>query len=141
MQNKPVNLLFRDDLKPEDFNDDTIGRALDRLFENDPTKIFMQIALKTANVLGISRKFLHLDSTTISVQGEYNFEDTDRIPIRITKGHAKNKRYDLNQFVVSPITGSQADFPFRMAVLSGNTSDKTQFREVIKKFSRDLASS
>ena len=141
MQNKPVNLLFREELKQEDFNDDTIGRALDRLFENDPTKIFMQIALKTANVLGISRKFLHLDSTTISVQGEYNFEDTDRIPIRITKGHAKNKRYDLNQFVVSPITGSQADFPFRMAVLSGNTSDKTQFREVIKKFPRDLASS
>lgn len=139
MQNKPVNLLFREDLKPEDFNDDTIGRALDRLFENDPTKIFMQIAFKTANVLGISRKFLHLDSTTISVQGEYNFEDTDQIPIRITKGHAKNKRYDLNQFVVSLITGSQADFPFWMEVLSGNTSDKTQFREVIEKFSRDLA--
>ena len=46
MQNKPVNLLFRKDLKTEDFNDDTMGRALDRPFENDPTKIFMQITLR-----------------------------------------------------------------------------------------------
>ena len=119
MQNTPVNLLFRKDLKPEDFNDDIVGHALDRPFENDPTKIFMQIILKTTNVLGISR--------TISVQGEYSFEDTDQIPIRITEEHAKNKRYDPNQFVVSLITDFHADFPFRVDVLSGNTSDKAQF--------------
>ncbi|MEA1944922.1 MAG: IS1634 family transposase, partial [Euryarchaeota archaeon] len=141
MRNKLVNLFFREELKPDDFNDDTIGRTLDRLFENNAMSIFMQIALNTANRLGISRKFLHPDSTTMSVQGEYKFEDVDQIPIKITKGHAKNKRYDLNQFVVSLITGSQADFPFRMAVLSGNTSDKKHFREVIEKFSEELSES
>ena len=87
MQNTPVNLLFRKDLKPEDFNDDIVGHALDRPFENDLTKIFMQI----------------------------------------TEEHAKNKRYDPNQFVVSLITDFHADFPFRVDVLSGNTSDKAQF--------------
>ncbi|KAB2944275.1 MAG: transposase [Candidatus Methanoperedens nitroreducens] len=84
MRNKPTELFFREELKPEDFNDDTIGRTLERLYENDPTKIFMHIALKVADTLRISRKFLHLDTTTMSVHGEYKFEDNDQVPIKIS---------------------------------------------------------
>src|SRR3972149_3008401 len=139
MRNKPTELFFREDLKPEDFNDDTIGRSLERLFENNPTKIFMHIALKTADKLGISRKFLHLDTTTMSVHGEYKFDDIDQVPIKITNGFSKDKRFDLKQFVISLITSSQSDFPVWMDVLSGNSSDKTHFRDVIKKFSKELS--
>ena len=78
MGNKPVELFFREGLKAEEFNDDTLGRALDRLYENDPTNVFMHIALKAAKTLGIERKFLHLDTTTMSVHGEYKIaEDMD----------------------------------------------------------------
>jgi len=66
MKNKPMELFFREDLRPGDFNDDTLDRALDRLYENNPTSIFMHIALKTAKTFGIERKFLHLDTTVIS---------------------------------------------------------------------------
>lgn len=141
MKNKPIELFFDKDLKPEDFNDDTMDRALDRLFENNPTSIFMHIALKTAKKFGIERKFLHLDTTTMSVQGEYKSKEADMVPIKITNGHAKNKRYDLNQFVISLITSSHADFPLWMSVLSGNTSDKKHFREVIQQFSKELSQS
>lgn len=141
MKNKPIELFFDKDLKPEDFNDDTMDRALDRLFENNPTSIFMHIALKTAKKFGIERKFLHLDTTTMSVQGEYKSKEADMVPIKITNGHAKNKRYDLNQFVISLITSSRADFPLWMSVLSGNTSDKKHFREVIQQFSKELSQS
>lgn len=141
MKNKPMELFFREDLKPEDFNDDTLDRALDRLYENNPTSIFMHIALKTAEKFGIERKFLHLDTTTMSVQGEYKFEEEDMVPIQITNGHAKNKRYDLNQFVISLISSSHADFPLWMSVLSGNSSDKKHFREVIQQFSKELSDS
>ncbi len=139
MRNKPIELFFREDLKPEDFNEDTIGRSLERLFGNNPTKIFMHIALKTADKLGIGRKFLHLDTTTMSVHGEYKFEDIDQVPITITHGFSKDKRFDLKQFVISLITSSQSDFPVWMDVLSGNSSDKTHFRDVIKKFSKELS--
>lgn len=139
MRNKPTELFFREELKPEDFNDDTIGRTLERLYENDPTKIFMHIALKVADTLRISRKFLHLDTTTMSVHGEYKFEDNDQVPIKITHGYSKDKRFDLKQFIISLITTSQADFPLWMDVLSGNCSDKTHFRDVIKKFSNELS--
>ncbi|MDD1744971.1 MAG: IS1634 family transposase, partial [Candidatus Methanoperedens sp.] len=141
MKNKPIELFFRNDLTPEDFNDDTLDRALDRLYENNPTSIFMHIALKTAKKFGIERKFLHLDTTSMSVQGEYKFEDEDMVPIQITNGHAKNKRYDLNQFVISLISSSHADFPLWMSVLSGNSSDKKHFREVIQQFSKELSDS
>jgi len=141
MKNKPMELFFREDLKPRDFNDDTLDRALDRLYENNPTSIFMHIALKTAETFGIERKFLHLDTTSMSVQGEYKFEEEDMVPIQITNGHAKNKRYDLNQFVISLISSSHADFPLWMSVLSGNTSDKKHFREVIQQFSKELSKS
>jgi transposase len=141
MKNKPMELFFRNDLKPEDFNDDTLDRALDRLYENNPTSIFMHIALKTAKKFGIERKFLHLDTTTMSVQGEYKFEEEDMVPIQITNGHAKNKRFDLNQFVISLISSSHADFPLWMSVLSGNSSDKKHFREVIQQFSKELSDS
>jgi transposase len=72
MKNKPMELFFHEDLKPGDFNNDTLDRALDRLYENNPTSIFMHIALKTAKKFGIERKFLHLDTTSMSVHGEYN---------------------------------------------------------------------
>ncbi len=139
MRNKPTELFFREELKPEDFNDDTIGRTLDKLFGNNPTTIFMHIALKVADALGIARKFLHLDTTTMSVHGEYKFEDIDQIPIEITNGYPKNKRFDMKQFIISLITSSHADFPLWMDVLSGNCSDKTHFRDVIKKFSKELS--
>ena len=46
MKNKPVHLFFSRYLQPEDFNDDTLGRALDRIYENDPTSIFMHESSK-----------------------------------------------------------------------------------------------
>jgi transposase len=77
----------------------------------------------------------------MSVQGEYKFEEEDMVPIQITNGHSKNKRFDLNQFVISLISSSHADFPLWMSVLSGNSSDKKHFREVIQKFSKELSDS
>jgi transposase len=140
MHNKPVELLVREDLKPEDFNDDTLGRTLDRLYQNDPTQIFMHITLRVAKLLGVERKFLHLDTTTMSVHGEYQQQEDEMVPITITYGRpAKNGRNDLKQFIVSLITLSQSDLPLWLDVLSGNASDKKHFPEVIKKFSKELA--
>ena len=139
MKNKPVELLIREGLKPEDFNDDTLGRALDRLYKADPTTIFMHIALMVAKLLGIERKFLHLDTTTMSVHGKYEFKNEDMIPITITHGYSKNGRNDLKQFLISLITTSQADLPMWVKALSGNTSDKKHFPQVIKEFSKKLS--
>jgi transposase len=80
MHNKPVELLVREGLKPEDFNDDALGRALDRLYQNNPTQIFMHISLKAAKLVGVEKKFLHLDTTTMSVHGQYQQQEEDMTP-------------------------------------------------------------
>ncbi len=140
MRNKPVELLIREAPKPEDFNDDTLGRALDRLYQNIPTQIFTHIALKAAKLVGVEKKFLHLDTTTMSVHGQHQQQEDEMTPITITYGRPKkNGRNDLKQFIVSLITLSRSDLPIWLDVLSGNSSDKNHFPEVIKRFSKELA--
>lgn len=139
MRNKPVQLFFDRDLLPEDFNDDTLGRALDRIYDNDPTNIFMKVAMKVAEMEGIKRNFFHLDTTTMSVHGQYFPDDDDTVAINITHGYPKNKRFDLKQFIISLITVSESDLPMWVDALSGNVSDKEHFREVIRNYAKMLA--
>jgi len=84
MATKPVEILIREGLKAEDFNDDVLGRTLDKLYRAGPEGIFMRIA---ANAYGeYSGRFLHNDTTSMSLQGEYEHEegDIDAVPIQIT---------------------------------------------------------
>jgi transposase len=129
MATKPVEILIRQGLKAEWFNDDVLGRTLDKLFRAGPETVFMQIA---ANAYGeYSGRFLHNDTTTMSLQGEYEHEegDIDAVPIWITHGHSKDHRPDLKQFVVSLVMSDS--LPVFIQALSGNTSDKNHFREIV----------
>jgi len=73
MATKPVELLIREWLKADDFNDDVLGRTLDKLRDNGPESAFMQI---TANAYReCSGRFLHGDTTSINLQGEYKHEE------------------------------------------------------------------
>mgnify|MGYP001052246041 CR=1 FL=1 len=139
MSNKPVHLFFNKDLQPEDFNDDTLGRSLDRIFDHDPTNIFMKVAMKVAKMEGIKRNFFHLDTSTMSVHGNYFHDDDDTAAIEITHGYPKNKRFDLKQFIISLITVSESDLPMWVDALSGNVADKEHFREVIRNYAKMLS--
>ncbi len=44
MKNKPVDLLIGEGLQAEDFNDDTLGRALDEIQQMGVTELFARIA-------------------------------------------------------------------------------------------------
>ncbi|MEW6716529.1 MAG: DUF4277 domain-containing protein [Chloroflexota bacterium] len=62
MHNKPVDLLIGPELVAEDFNDDTLGRSLDRLFEVGVTEVFAKVAAHALQIYGIEHHFYHLDS-------------------------------------------------------------------------------
>ncbi|KAF5431191.1 Transposase [Candidatus Methanophagaceae archaeon] len=136
MATKPVELLIRAGLKADDFNDDVLGRTLDKLCENGPESAFIQI---TANAYrACSRHFLHGDTTSINLQGEYKHEegDLDAVPIEITHGYSKDRRPDLKQFVISLVMSDS--LPVFIQALSGNTSDKNHFREMVKEYGQSL---
>ena len=73
-----------------------------------------------------------IDTTTMSLQGEYKHEegDLDAVPIKITQGFSKDHRQGLKQFVISLVMSD--DLPVFIQALSGNASDKNHFREIAK---------
>ena len=139
MAGKPVKLLFKNGLESEDFNDDTIGRALDRIYENNPTNIFMNVSFEALRKMGVDRNYFHLDTTSISVHGNYKNSEGEGVPIEITRGHSKDGRSDLKQYMISLITVSNSSIPTWICALNGNTSDKTHFRDDVNKYSKILA--
>ena len=140
MKTKPVEILIRKDLTADDFNEYTLGRTLDKLFKAGLESIFIQIAANAYKHLGygFSDSFFHSDTTSMSVHGEYEHEegDIDAVPIEITHGYSKDHRPDLKQFVISLIVSK--GLPIFIQTLSGNTSDKTHFRELVLKYGKSL---
>jgi len=135
-QNKPVDVLLREGLQAEDFNDDTLGRALDKLYEAGVTEVFAQVASHALRVFGIAHTFYHLDSTTFSLDGEYDSEGYGGI--EITHGYSKDHRPDLKQVVVSLICSYQSALPVWFEALDGNSCDKKTFPKTIQAYVRQM---
>jgi len=60
--NKPLDRLLRPGLTAEMLNDDSLGRALDLLYETGLTEIFAQVASHALRLFGIQYRFVHLDT-------------------------------------------------------------------------------
>ena len=64
-------LLLGKAVAPEAFNDDTVGRVLDRLYDVGTMKIFTACAVRADQAFGLDKRYVHFDTTSISVYGDY----------------------------------------------------------------------
>lgn len=136
LKDKPVDRLIHPGLETSDFNDDVLGRTLDKLFSAGLESIFLRIASAVGQkYTEFMTKFLHCDTTSMSVHGEYNHGDRE-IPIEITYGYSKDGRPDLKQFIISMITCNS--LPIFLTTLSGNTSDRVHFKEMIQEYGQQI---
>src|SRR5438132_572994 len=120
-------LLLGKAVAPETFQDDTAGRVLDRLYATGTMKVFTACAVRADRVFGFDKRYVHFDTTSITVHGEYlPPEDAkeQEVPFRITYGYSKDKRPDLKQFVFSTLCVDRA-VPLWGKPEDGNASDKT----------------
>lgn len=62
-EDKAIEHLLGKGIKPEDLNDDKLGRVMDKLYRYGLTKVFLIIALEVVKKYKISTKYSHLDST------------------------------------------------------------------------------
>ena len=93
---RPVNRFLRKDCENA-INDDRLRRTLDRIFASGCDPLFASLATQAALRFGVSKKFRHLDSTSMQVHGEYdNHEDIGLV----TFGYSKDHRPDLKQFMI-----------------------------------------
>ncbi|MGB9683289.1 MAG: IS1634 family transposase, partial [bacterium] len=135
-ENIPTERLLGKEILPEDINEDTVGRTLDRIYEYGPTKLFTEIALKVMKKLSVEPLLLHLNTTSFSVEGGYEGDDGESA-IEITFGYPKDGRWDLKQFILSMAT-NQYGMPLFEEIHSGNKSDKEIIRQTFKKLKEEL---
>jgi transposase len=120
-------LLLGKAVAPEAFQDDTVGRVLERLYDTGTMKVFTACAIRADRVFGFDKRYVHFDTTSIMVYGDYlppeEAEESAK-PFRITYGYSKDKRPDLKQFVLSTLCVDRA-VPLWGKPEDGNASDKT----------------
>ncbi len=145
---KATEHLIGEGVTPEQLNDDRIGRALDKYYQAGTTKLFTAIALKAAMKFQVEMKSVHLDSSSISVEGEYkscqkegqvieaeSLEREDEMKaIKIVHGYSRDRRPDLKQFIIDTIVTGDGDVPLYLKIDDGNADDKSVFVERLKEF-------
>jgi transposase len=131
-QNKPLSRLIAPGIQASHLNDDTLGRALDTLYETGVTALYSLIAATAARRLGLTPTFSHLDTTSFHVDGRYNSDEPPAEQVvHITPGYSRDHRPDLNQVMLELIVEHQAGIPVLMQPLSGNSHDGTVFGQVV----------
>src|SRR6266571_893737 len=132
-QNKPISRLIAPGILASHLNDDTLGRALDTLYDFGVTALYSLIAATAARRLGLTPTFTHLDTTSFHVDGRYNSDEApDEQVVHITRGYSRDHRPDLNQVMLELVVEHQAGIPVLMKPLSGNSSDSKAFGQVVR---------
>ncbi len=141
---KATEHLFGEGIYPEYFNDDKIGRVMDKLYKIGLSNIFLSIALVAFKKYGIDNKYSHLDSTSISFQGDYARcqtvmpENLEPVPIKIVHGYSKDKRPDLKQFLINLIASGDGGVPLFLSCGNGNDNDKAKFAIILSNFKKQV---
>ena len=134
-------LLLGKAVPPEAFQDDTVGRILERLYATGTMKVFTACAVRADRVFGFDKRYVHFDTTSITVYGDYRPPEEageSEVPFQITYGYSKDTRPDLKQFVLSTLCVDRA-VPLWGKPENGNASDKTVNNTVLSNIATFLA--
>lgn len=111
----------------ESLHDDTIGRALDRLFDADRGTLLTAVVVRARERFRIRLHELHNDTTSIRLTGQYRAARGRSIRGRrapwITYGHSKDHRPDLKQLLWVLTTSADGGIPVQFRSADGNVSD------------------
>jgi len=130
-----IELLVGKDIDASSFSDDNIGRLLDRIYAYGTSKLFSEVSLEAVKEFDMPTTQIHHDTTSVSVWG--NYKDNNG-PFEINKGHSKDRRPDLSQFVLSLLC-IEKDIPIETRIYSGNEDDKTISAQILKRISSYMA--
>ena len=147
-QDKAIERLLGEGVKPDYLNDDKIGRVMDELYKYGLNDIFIEVVLEVIKKFKIELKYSHLDSTSFHLDGEYKRgedeeeQEEEKIikerPIFIKKGYSRDHRPDLKQCVLDLITSQDGDIPLFVRAGDGNESDKAVFGKILVEFKKQI---
>lgn len=114
--------------KSASINSFKAGRALERIGQANPEKLYETLALSAVKQAGIPTERLHADTTTLSFYGEYDVERLDLTEeereelLQIERGYNKDGRPECKQVVVGQIV-NESGIPILQKIQDGSTPD------------------
>ena len=114
--------------KTASVNSFNAGRALERIGQADPEKLYETLALSVIKQAGIPTERLHADTTTISFYGDYDMtgleltEEEQEELLQIERGYNKDGRPECKQIVVGQIV-NESGMPLVQKIQDGSTPD------------------
>jgi len=133
-----TELLLGKKIHHSELTDDSIVRTLDAIYDYGSMKIFSAIALYASKVFEIISRYIHFDTTSKSVFGDYRIDVSEENAPNITYGHSKDKRPDLKQFIMG-ILCTDGAVPIFGMIENGNASDKKINNELLTKVRRIMS--
>jgi transposase len=95
--------------------------------------LFSLVSHQACEIEAVDCQFKSLDTTSHSLTGEYaDDEGCDEHVIRITYGHSKAHRPDLNKVVQEMIVSQDGGIPLACKNWDGNSVDTKVFKELAK---------
>lgn len=116
-------LLFGKDYLGSEFNDDAIGRTLDKIQSFGCEKLYTELSLGVVKKFSLNLEQSHFDTTSINVWGDYERKPKSGQGQNITYGYSKDKRGDLKQLMMS-LTCVEGNIPILGKTEDGNSSDE-----------------
>jgi transposase len=110
-----------------DFNDDVLGRTLDKLFAADRASLQSKVTVAAVKKFSIDVSTIHNDSTSVSLFGNYAVQD--RKAVKLKRGHSKDHRPDLKQIIFSLSVAADGAVPIHFKNYDGNITDDTTHQE------------
>jgi hypothetical protein len=114
------------------WNDDRVGRALDKLFAADVPALVLAVARHVVQEFGVSLEELHNDSTTVSFYGAYSDAAEKRRlfgrpTLAITFGYNKDHRPDLKQLLFLLTVTEDGGVPFCSGITASARLNKMRW--------------
>lgn len=126
---KPISQLFGENICAEQLDDHALGKALDEIAAYGATKLYGEIAFDIALEKNLLSRSAHLDTTSMSLSGEYATDEP--ASIEVCHGYSKDHRPDLKQVILSLTMSGDGNIPIWMEARDGNSSDKKSFHETV----------
>jgi len=105
------------------YNDDQLGKNLDRLFGANRNSIMTELAIIAIQIFELETNRMHNDSTSITFSGAYKFDDPKAV--KLTQGFNKDHRPDHKQIVFGLNITSDGHVPLSFQLFNGNRTDDT----------------
>ena len=137
-EHQDTQLLLGQQVDSTSFNDTTVARALDAIFNIGAEKVFSEVAFAASCVFPLDKRYVHFDTTSVNVWGDYDRCAPDSDTINITYGYSKDHRPDLKQFLVKMLCVGR-NVPLLSSCEDGNKSDKSINNTVLSRISKHMA--